>query len=465
MNTGTNTPGAALERLLLLPEEISLEQVRGYVLHFPLAYSPARYRRWFSLNTLLLISAGSLLFGLGAFWPKHHPSMPAYHNAKVADATMLSLGTGTDLATEPAPRPDPWPNKVAFSIARASNQSSTNGEGKETSSVPYQLPHIAKGENSAGDTLGQTGTAEPIPALLQVRPARSETFSNPEKNQSVGTTAESSEFHVVVRTTDRQVRNYVCVPRRSLAKPGVHDENLIIRTEVIVPGSFKWHIVGGTGPYAVVSVDKPVVGTVCVTVKDATGRMAQGCGVIQSFTEQVAVNCPSTADPDSTWQKRYRSVSGPDQFPDKPKVPETNPSRPEVDSSSVNPPGPDPRRNPVLGPFSADTGCTPSRPHVQDPLRRPDVYRPPVPLPSPTPAAPPPPSPNKEKHHGSGTRPTHAPQPPGRRSGVTPRPSRFDDPSNQNNPGTNHPSPAPAREPSPPPVSNPAHAPKQWGPN
>lgn len=91
---------------------------------------------------------------------------------------------------------------------------------------------------------------------------------------------------VVVRTTDRVVVDFACV-----GPAGNYAYTDLFKREVVEPGKFAWHVVGGTAPYTVLKNDIRAGQGGCITVQDANGQVATSCGVIQEVHEIRRVNC------------------------------------------------------------------------------------------------------------------------------------------------------------------------------
>lgn len=104
---------------------------------------------------------------------------------------------------------------------------------------------------------------------------------------SVGYQAPARTMFVVVYTSDGLVVNYRC----SNLDPGVNNEAVATRRVVRSQGRVSWHVVGGVPPYTVLRNGIGAGGSVCVTVIDAAGSVATGCGVVQVLTQEVSVNC------------------------------------------------------------------------------------------------------------------------------------------------------------------------------
>ncbi len=103
--------------------------------------------------------------------------------------------------------------------------------------------------------------------------------------------AAARELFVVVYTSDAKVVEYYCGEPEPTQ--GVQ-ERLPVRVQ-IAHGGFQWHAVGGLAPYTAIRTERSGVGTYCVTVIDAAGNVATGCGVVQTFTQRKMVSC-------RTWQ-------------------------------------------------------------------------------------------------------------------------------------------------------------------
>lgn len=100
----------------------------------------------------------------------------------------------------------------------------------------------------------------------------------------LATTGMARKMFVVVHTSDRVVREYVC---RTDGIAEVRQGRQIITRA----GGFNWHVVNGVPPYTVIHSDRDGVGSNCVTVIDAVGNVATGCGIVQVFVETVYENC------------------------------------------------------------------------------------------------------------------------------------------------------------------------------
>lgn len=96
----------------------------------------------------------------------------------------------------------------------------------------------------------------------------------------------TGKLFVVVHTTDAVVKNYVCSDGLNGTENGT-----VVRSSMASQGSFVWHAVGGTAPYTVVS--GPAQGNMggCITVMDAEGQTATGCGVVGVVKVDVPFNC------------------------------------------------------------------------------------------------------------------------------------------------------------------------------
>ncbi len=104
---------------------------------------------------------------------------------------------------------------------------------------------------------------------------------------SVGSHASARTMFVVVYTSDGLVVNYRCMN----VDPGVNNEAVATRRVVRDQGRVSWHVVGGVPPYTVLRNEMGAGGSVCVTVIDAAGNVASGCGVVGVVTRDVMVNC------------------------------------------------------------------------------------------------------------------------------------------------------------------------------
>lgn len=103
---------------------------------------------------------------------------------------------------------------------------------------------------------------------------------------SSATAASVKGMSVVVYTSDRVVVDYVCTERRAL---GSRDA---VRRVVQAPGRFNWHVVNGKAPYHVMDQYTDEAGNVCITVMDALGNLASGCGIIAERHVVANVTCP-----------------------------------------------------------------------------------------------------------------------------------------------------------------------------
>lgn len=104
---------------------------------------------------------------------------------------------------------------------------------------------------------------------------------------SIGSHASARTMFVVVYTSDGLVVNYRCMN----VDPGVNNEAVATRRVVRDQGRVSWHVVGGVPPYTVLRNEMGAGGSVCVTVIDAAGNVASGCGVVGVVTRDVMVNC------------------------------------------------------------------------------------------------------------------------------------------------------------------------------
>lgn len=104
--------------------------------------------------------------------------------------------------------------------------------------------------------------------------------------------AKPEKMFVVVHTSDRVVAQMVCSKASTMT-----NENRVIAHEVLRPGSFTWHVVGGVAPYTVIKDETFIGGNGCITVMDGTGQTATGCGVVQVHNELIQVPCRDNEDP------------------------------------------------------------------------------------------------------------------------------------------------------------------------
>lgn len=109
---------------------------------------------------------------------------------------------------------------------------------------------------------------------------------------TIASCAVARELFVVVHTSDALVVQYYCGDPESTsgAQPV-----LPVRVQSS-PGSFQWHAVGGLAPYTAIRTERAGEGTYCVTVIDAAGNVATGCGVIQTFVQRKNVSCRTWRD-------------------------------------------------------------------------------------------------------------------------------------------------------------------------
>lgn len=101
------------------------------------------------------------------------------------------------------------------------------------------------------------------------------------------TIAPGGRMFVIMHTSDRVVVDYVCMDRLVLGEGGA------IRRVVQKEGGYTWNVVGGVAPYQVIMDDQHLYGSVCITVIDAIGNMARGCGTIElrRHIEEVGCTC------------------------------------------------------------------------------------------------------------------------------------------------------------------------------
>lgn len=90
---------------------------------------------------------------------------------------------------------------------------------------------------------------------------------------------------VVVHTTDarRTVRRCLRTQDPPIGFPAIAEE--------VEPGRITWHVSGGRAPFVLVRDERDLVGNVCITVRDADGREATGCGVVAEQLQEVYVDC------------------------------------------------------------------------------------------------------------------------------------------------------------------------------
>lgn len=89
-------------------------------------------------------------------------------------------------------------------------------------------------------------------------------------------------------------------------------------SNVVEPGRVTWHVNGGRAPYTLVRDERDLAGNVCITLRDADGREATGCGIIGVQDETVLVDCArgthlNAGNPVPTrWPKRSDRASSAD---------------------------------------------------------------------------------------------------------------------------------------------------------
>jgi hypothetical protein len=132
----------------------------------------------------------------------------------------------------------------------------------------------------------------------------------------------TGKLFVVVHTTDAVVKNYVCSDGLNGTENGT-----VVRSSMASQGSFVWHAVGGTAPYTVVS--GPAQGNMggCITVMDAEGHTATGCGVVGVVKVDVPFNCETNEPMLTAPPKRDKEVKKPTTEA-KPDGPTTGPLEP-----------------------------------------------------------------------------------------------------------------------------------------
>ncbi len=197
-------------------------------------------------------------------------------------------------------------------------------------------------------------------------------------------------FHVVVNTTDRVVVNFIC--SNDAAEPG---QALVFGSELRSKGGFNWHVVGGTAPYRVISNNMNSSTGGCITVMDAQGRTATGCGTIGVRTEIARVDCQGELQQDpNIYRPAPTDTVSFDHPVDTAKPDPLGPDRTHVGPDShgedpVDPPTPGPiddYRPPVKGP-STDGPTPPVGPvvPVKDPVHTPRPNDKPRPVHQPSP--------------------------------------------------------------------------------
>lgn len=107
------------------------------------------------------------------------------------------------------------------------------------------------------------------------------------------TAVSANKMAVVVHTSDRVVVDYVCTDRLN------RGQNNAVRHVVQATGRFDWHVSNGKAPYHIVEQERDDAGNVCITVMDAVGNMATGCGIIAERRVVASVNCPQYFQDDS----------------------------------------------------------------------------------------------------------------------------------------------------------------------
>jgi hypothetical protein len=201
----------------------------------------------------------------------------------------------------------------------------------------------------------------------------------------------TNSLFVVVHSIDRVVADYVCSGQFA----GTSPDALAFRSVVLSQGSMTWHATGGTAPYRVIS-DVSNGGGECITVMDADGNTASGCGSINEVHVRRSVDCDSLMESSSSFtygpqKKRQRPrmplsvgspVPGPGPTPGPttvdPKAPGRVPPPPPPPSPT---PGPDPKTpGRVPPPPSPTPGPDPKKPDHVTPVSSPGPGgRPPVP--------------------------------------------------------------------------------------
>src|SRR5690606_7625031 len=105
-----------------------------------------------------------------------------------------------------------------------------------------------------------------------------------------------AKMTVVVQSSDQIVHEYVCD-----VNPIADPNSPVFRKKVVQEGGLSWHVVGGVAPYRVVrdELAEPIGG--CITVVDAEGSTATGCGVVEAQVVRVAVDCRHMEQQDATF--------------------------------------------------------------------------------------------------------------------------------------------------------------------
>jgi len=177
---------------------------------------------------------------------------------------------------------------------------------------------------------------------------------------------------VVVHTVDRVTVDYVCSKQFSETDPNA----LVFKTQLMSQGAFTWHVTGGTAPYRVINSTESYLGG-CVTVVDADGDTASGCGSINQVRVRRNVDCENALDSSQTTfiiphalpvQKIPLSFSNP--VPDPAPGPTPGPGKVDPRGpGKVSPPPPP--RTPGPAPRKPDhvTPAPGPSPHVHPPDR------------------------------------------------------------------------------------------------
>ena len=108
--------------------------------------------------------------------------------------------------------------------------------------------------------------------LLLLLAASSSTFGN--------------KLFVVVHIVDGVVMKYVCPQRIEMGDPRAVRE--VVRQEPFIT----WHATGGVRPYTLLSQRTDRAGNICITVMDAAGQIATGCGIMSTWIYTSQTNCP-----------------------------------------------------------------------------------------------------------------------------------------------------------------------------
>ena len=200
----------------------------------------------------------------------------------------------------------------------------------------------------------------------------------------------TNSLFVIVHTVDRVVADYYCSGQFAEVSP----DAVLIRSTVLSQGSFTWHATGGTAPYKVIR-DVLADGGECITVMDADGNTASGCGSINEVHSRRFVDCSAVPDTSSI---RY--------------APLKNLETPSVPISVGHPvpgPTPTPGPDPTVDPKNPGQQPPPPPPPTPGPRPKDPDHLKPVSDPTPPPA--PPVGPNNTLNRPPVRRITPAPGP------------------------------------------------------